>query len=74
MTSLRKRKAAISRALLGRSILEDRLWDQMAPVGREFGSPDFERLMDEDRRNGVGVFDPALKEEFHSGIEVHKGT
>lgn len=74
MTSLRKRKAAISRALLGRSILEDRLWDQMAPVGREFGSPDFERLMDEDRRNGVGVFDPELQEEFHSRVEVHKGT
>jgi hypothetical protein len=64
MTSLRKRKATISRALLGqnrRSTLEDRLWDQMRPVGREFGSPDFERLMEEDRRNGVGIFDPALK-------------
>lgn len=24
---------------------ELRDWDQMAPVGREFGSPDFERLM-----------------------------
>lgn len=24
-------------------------WDNMVPVGREFGSPDFERLMDEDR-------------------------
>jgi len=27
---------------------EDRDWDNMAPVGREFGSPDFERLMQED--------------------------
>lgn len=28
---------------------EANTWDNMAPVGREFGSPDFERLMDEDR-------------------------
>lgn len=64
MTSVRKRKATISRALRARrrlSTLEDRLWDQMPPVGREFGSPDFERLMQEDLRDGVGVFDPALK-------------
>lgn len=27
---------------------EDRAWESMAPVGREFGSPDFERLMNED--------------------------
>jgi hypothetical protein len=30
----------------------------MAPVGREFGSPDFERLMAEDHRSASGVFDP----------------
>lgn len=40
---------------------ELRLWDAMPPIGREFGSPDFERLMDEDAQAGVGVFDPALK-------------
>lgn len=28
---------------------EDRAWDNMAPVGREFGSPDYERLMEQDR-------------------------
>lgn len=28
---------------------EDRAWDNMAPVGREFGSPDCERLADNDR-------------------------
>lgn len=63
MISLRKRKTAISHALMrreARSSLEDRLWDRMPPVGREFGSPDFERLMAEDRLNGVGAFDPAL--------------
>ena len=63
MTSLRKRKAAVGRAILRREArcsLEDRLWDRMPAVGREFGSPDFERLMEEDYRNGVGVFDPAL--------------
>lgn len=30
------------------SSAEDRDWDSMAPVGREFGSPDYERLMQED--------------------------
>jgi hypothetical protein len=33
----------------------------MPAVGREFGSPDFERLMEEDRRNRTGLFDPALE-------------
>lgn len=28
---------------------EDIAWDNTAPVGREFGSPDYERLMEEDR-------------------------
>ncbi|MBI3346955.1 MAG: hypothetical protein HY020_07055 [Burkholderiales bacterium] len=41
--------------------LEDKLWDRMTAVGREFGSPDFERLMEEDSRLGVGVFDPAFR-------------
>ena len=27
---------------------EDKAWDNMAPVGREFGSPDYERLVEED--------------------------
>ena len=29
---------------------EDLAWDSMAPVGREFGSPDFDKLMDEDAK------------------------
>lgn len=29
---------------------EDLAWDAMAPVGREFGSPDFDKLMDEDAK------------------------
>lgn len=73
MTSMRKRKAIVCRALRGQSIcseVEDRLWDRMQPVGREFGSPDFERLMDEDFRNEVGVFDPVLKDKFLSRTEV----
>ena len=73
MTSMRKRKARICRALPSpstRSALKDRFWDEIQPVGREFGSPDFERLMDEDFRNGVGVFDPALKDKFLSGVDV----
>lgn len=28
---------------------EGRAWDSMHPVGREFGSPDYERLMEQDR-------------------------
>ncbi|MBK6594634.1 MAG: hypothetical protein IPG23_19105 [Burkholderiales bacterium] len=27
---------------------EDQAWDNMAPVGREFGSPDYERLEAQD--------------------------
>lgn len=73
MTSMRKRKSAVSRALLMRNWLspfEDRLWDRMPAVGREFGSPDFERLMEEDRRAGVGVFDPALAEGFRADLQT----
>lgn len=29
---------------------EERQWEQMAPVGWEFGSPDYYRLMDEDAK------------------------
>ncbi len=35
---------------------EFQLWDRMVPVGREFGSPDFDRLMEEDSKNLEGVF------------------
>jgi hypothetical protein len=68
MPSQRKRKLIISARLLtqGVRILEQeiRLWDRMPAVGREFGSPDFERLMAEDQRDGSGVFDPMLKSLF----------
>lgn len=73
MTSLRKQRARIHRIhrdLLRRrmaGMLEDRLWDRMPAVGREFGSPDFDRLMDEDYRLGRGVFDPAVRQAFGSG-------
>lgn len=30
---------------------EEEAWDNVAPVGREFGSPDYDRLMEEDRKN-----------------------
>jgi hypothetical protein len=64
---MRKRKASTQHALLTRNKLrqiEDRLWDQMVPVGREFGSPDFERLMEEDYQARTGVFDPVVKRLF----------
>lgn len=66
MTSNRKWRARLHRMQRGANsrrherALEDRLWDQMVPVGREFGSPDFERLMAEDQRAARGVFDPTL--------------
>lgn len=65
MPSQRKRNSSVcERALRRRRNLfeeELRLWDRMPPVGREFGSPDFERLMAEDQRDEVGVFDSAVK-------------
>jgi hypothetical protein len=73
MTSMRKRKLAVSQALLRRNWLcphEDRLWDRMPAVGREFGSPDFERLMDEDWRARAGVFDPALIGGLRADLQV----
>lgn len=52
----RKRKQRVLQLLHARlhhpvfrwSSAEDREWDSMAPVGREFGSTDYERLMQED--------------------------
>ena len=68
MASSRKRRAKVRRIQRGvsslrrESSLEGHLWEEMAPVGREFGSPDFERLMEEDQRHGVGVFDPVIRQ------------
>lgn len=63
MMSLRKHRTRVNNLMRDRPLaaaFEDKEWGRMAPIGREFGSPDFERLMEEDRRNRVGVFDPAL--------------
>lgn len=52
--SIRRNKRRIYRHLQQRLIAivhfeaEMSAWDQIVPVGREFGSPDFERLMQED--------------------------
>jgi len=65
-TSQRRRRVELNErtsALLRRRTacsLEDQIWDRMPAVGREFGSPDFDRLMEEDFRQRRGVFDPAL--------------
>lgn len=49
-----KRRACLrqQRILLLRALLreEDRQWDQLVPVGREFGSPDFDRLMADEEK------------------------
>lgn len=69
MISTRRRKTVICRQLrnrLRRSSIEDRLWDSMRPVGREFGSPDFERLMEEDQRRATGVFAPDIEATWHA--------
>jgi hypothetical protein len=67
MPSLRKLKANVAKRLLNRhcwfNTEEDRLWDRMPAVGREFGSPDFERLMAEDHRDKAGVFGPSRDDE-----------
>lgn len=52
MGTMRSRKLAIGRLFYVRfhspdfrwKSLEDLSWDNMVPVGREFGSPDYERL------------------------------
>lgn len=64
MTAIRRRKAETVSRLLHRLRvwpIEDREWDSMPAVGREFGSPDFERLMEEDFLNGAGVFAPEVE-------------
>lgn len=43
---------------------EDTAWDNMAPVGREFGSPDYDRLIQDDFDNKAGVFTPGLAEAW----------
>lgn len=73
MTSIRKRRARIYRTHLvtlrrrAAAAREDQMWDQMPAVGREFGSPDFERLMDEDYRLGRDAFDPDVRLLFGAG-------
>lgn len=40
---------------------DDRTWDNMAPVGREFGSPDDERLMEQDRAEFQSTLSSLIK-------------
>lgn len=35
-------------------------WERMAPVGHEFGSPDYERLDREDFESKTGAYSPAV--------------
>jgi len=48
-----------------RRSLEEQEWLDMAPISREFGSPDYERLMDEDSRKIRG---PVLERHAKDGI------
>jgi hypothetical protein len=63
--SARRNKIRVSRLfharLHGKFIwrsAEDIEWDRIAPVGVEFGSPDYERLMQEDFDKREGIFAP----------------
>lgn len=71
MLPIRKRRLLIHRhARKERAFQRElRAWDEMQPVGREFGSPDFERLMAEDSHDDIGVSDLALKLLFPSKRE-----
>lgn len=75
-TSQRKRRTRLNRrtdVMAKRRALfeiEARAWDRMQAVGREFGSPDFDRLMEEDFQRSKGVFDPAL---LIPGAQRHRG-
>lgn len=64
MTSLGKRKKLVLRRSLAQhryfSEHKDEPWSRESALGREFGSPDFDRLMAEDHRNRTGVFDSDL--------------
>jgi hypothetical protein len=66
MPSMRKRRLSSAHNLRKKRKFEQSLneWGAFRPVGREFSSPDFERLMAEDASAGIGVFDPALKSLF----------
>lgn len=66
ITSQRKRRRTLNRRTellsIQRSLsaAKNRVWERMPAVGREFGSPDFDRLMEEDFLLRRGVFDPVL--------------
>lgn len=53
---------------------EDKAWDNMVPVGREFGSPDYERLVAEDtkafRANLVGLIEECKRQSSATEVAV----
>lgn len=56
-----------------RALVVDELrdWDQMAPVGREFGSPDFERLMATgDTAEAEGMQRSLMKSESNTSLPL----
>jgi hypothetical protein len=73
VTSVRKQRTRVQRMQLARCrlrvcVFEADFLDRIPAVGREFGSPDFERLMEEDYRLGQGVFDPSVR-QGHTGSD-----
>lgn len=55
-----------------RARVEMDVWVRAPAVGREFGSPGFDRLMEKDYRDRTGVFHPALNEYEVSGGRCDK--
>lgn len=48
--------------------LEMRRWDQAAPIGQEFGSPDYDRLMEVDLDNKTGVYSPQFIQQIQESL------
>ncbi|WP_255435072.1 MbcA/ParS/Xre antitoxin family protein [Rhodoferax sp. BLA1] len=56
------------------SLDEDLAWDSMAPVGREFGSPDYDRLIEEDAKKFASDLGRWIEQSSaaHAGLQLEK--
>lgn len=77
MNSVGKGKVHRSRAVHGRRVQacdENKFWDEMMPVEREVGSPDFDRLIEVGHRAGAAGFAPLILAGGETGIRpAHPG-
>lgn len=76
--SSRKRKRVVSRLLHGRfhnhsffwRSAEELAWLNIAPVGREFGSPDYDRLMQQDHDEVKANLSSLIEKCAHASIDM----